>query len=145
MHHPHSGKRDATIISLDSPISVDSISRSKREAKPWAPFRRREDFEFCETVVTQALNEDTIQKILNGLNGRWATGPKVTLRNLADYHQSMAAAQHFSIRVCLLLLTAHIWSDKNINLVSRRRSYTFFQRERLFLQVPISRSLEMAA
>jgi len=106
IHHPHSGKRDATIIPLDLSTSDDSrkllsFSRSNTEAKPWAPFRGREDFEFCETLVTQALNNETIQTFLNGFNGKWATGSNISLHTLADYHTSMEAARHFGVRVCL--------------------------------------------
>lgn len=104
IHHPHSGQRTSTIISLDNPADswhghqLDFLP-SSLESQPWAPFRTRSDFEFSEMVVKQGLRHQTISQLLDGFNGRWATESSLTLRNYADYQASLAAARQFTIEV----------------------------------------------
>ena len=103
IHHPHSGK-SPTIIPLDSRSpSEDHPSlvflRPNCLAKPWAPFRNHSDFEFTEEVINQGFPKKSINKLLQGFHGRWATNTFLTFQNYKDLDQSMAAARKFVVQV----------------------------------------------
>lgn len=116
-HHPHSGKFNSTIISLDNPQenqlgSSTGYVLSSISAKPWAPFRTRADFEFAE-MVKSGLHFRSIKKLLEGFNRCWATQTLLSIKNYADFQDSLAAARHFSIQVLFLSfekLTLIYWS-----------------------------------
>ncbi|KIJ54948.1 hypothetical protein M422DRAFT_153273 [Sphaerobolus stellatus SS14] len=103
-HHLHSGKRASTIISLEnaedglSPNSLPRCLPPTPSAKPWAPFRTRADFEFVEEMVHEAVRTETVSKLLSGFNGRWASETYITIKNHADFQDSLAAARHFGVQ-----------------------------------------------
>jgi len=105
-HHPHSGLHSPTRILLDNaPVlfSTPSTSTSVANAKPWAPFRTRSDFEFTEQVVTKCMEKDTVNILLQGYHGKWGTTTKLTLRGAQDVEESLAAARKFGIQVGLYI------------------------------------------
>ncbi|KIJ32761.1 hypothetical protein M422DRAFT_265393 [Sphaerobolus stellatus SS14] len=63
--------------------------------KLWGPFRTREDFEFAETAIVHGLKQSCIKSMLDGVNGRWANNSKLTMFNVNDLNESLAAAHNF--------------------------------------------------
>ncbi|KIJ31648.1 hypothetical protein M422DRAFT_266678 [Sphaerobolus stellatus SS14] len=102
-YHPHSGNLNTTIIPLNNPQEKEPGSNtgcvlSSISAKPWAPFRTRADFEFAEEMVKSGLHSESIRKLLEGFNGRWATQTLISMKNFANFQDSLAAARHFSVQ-----------------------------------------------
>ncbi|KIJ35457.1 hypothetical protein M422DRAFT_180706 [Sphaerobolus stellatus SS14] len=107
IHHPHSGNMTSAIIPIDissedHPTTSRNSMRRKfnnyNEAKPWAPFRKRADFEFARTAVTKAFDRETVETLIEGFRGRWASKTEITFHNFADYQKSLEAARNFGIR-----------------------------------------------
>ncbi|KIJ49009.1 hypothetical protein M422DRAFT_246785 [Sphaerobolus stellatus SS14] len=121
IHHPHSGKRGSTIISLknteqETPHqSLPSCLPPSVSSKPWAPFRTRADFEFVEEMVHEAVRAETVTKLLSGFNGRWAPETYITIQNYADFQDSLAAARHFGVQ----------FEEEEIMHTFRGREYRF--------------------
>jgi len=101
-HHPHSHQHSSTRIFLDSaPVFTSTTISVEANAKPWAPFKTRADFEFTEQVVKKCMERDTVNILLKGYHGEWATATTLTLRGHRDVEASLAAARKFGIQVCL--------------------------------------------
>ncbi|KIJ28811.1 hypothetical protein M422DRAFT_269862 [Sphaerobolus stellatus SS14] len=121
IHHPHSGKRGSTIISLENTEqetphqSLPSCLPPSVSSKPWAPFRTRADFEFVEEMVHEAVRAETVTKLLSGFNGRWAPETYITIQNYADFQDSLAAARHFGVQ----------FEEEEIMHTFRGREYRF--------------------
>ncbi|KIJ57372.1 hypothetical protein M422DRAFT_148910 [Sphaerobolus stellatus SS14] len=108
IHHPHSGRTTSTIIPIDMPQNKETLTTKTAssstnfhysvDAKPWAPFRRRADFEFAKTAVTKAFDRETIETLLTGINGRWASNSQLSFINYSDYRSSLGAARHFGVK-----------------------------------------------
>ncbi|KIJ29756.1 hypothetical protein M422DRAFT_188008, partial [Sphaerobolus stellatus SS14] len=101
-YHPHSGNLNTTIIPLNNPQEKEPGSNTgcvlSSITKPWAPFRTRANFEFAEDMVKSGLHSESIKKLLEGFNGRWATQTLISMKNFADFQDSLAAARHFSVQ-----------------------------------------------
>lgn len=110
IHHPQSGQKTSSIISLDSETPVQTDTKSvpnnslqvSDNAKPWAPFRTRADFEFTRTMITKALDRETIETLLKGFNGRWSTQTDISIRDYQDYQHTLSASRYFGIPVSFL-------------------------------------------
>lgn len=105
IHHPDSGVNEPTTIPLESQDAVPfepehHIFTCQPYAKPWAPFRSREDFEYAETAVKGLLSKDIVNLQLLGLQGRWAESTRITFRSYTDMEKSLAAARQYGVQVC---------------------------------------------
>ncbi|KIJ48583.1 hypothetical protein M422DRAFT_162395 [Sphaerobolus stellatus SS14] len=105
IYHPHSGNTTSTMIPID--ISNQDQSRLPRgarkfnyicEAKPWAPFRKRADFEFARTVIMKALDRETVEILIEGFHGRWASGSQISFLTFKDFQKSLEAARNFGFQ-----------------------------------------------
>lgn len=99
--HPHSGE-PAQIISLDGHTTSEPAStlRPQPDAKPWAPFRNRADFEFTESMVEGLSNKKLVDKHLQGMHGGWSRmGSNITFHNHRDMEDSLEAAASFFVPV----------------------------------------------
>ncbi|KAF8582420.1 hypothetical protein K439DRAFT_1351404 [Ramaria rubella] len=103
LHHPHSGKSSATVIPLDRPIPTTQLNQSpftacKSDCKPWAPFRNCANFEFAEEAVTQGFHAETVDKLLAGYHGHWASHTNLMLHTNKDLQKYCAAACKFVVQ-----------------------------------------------
>ncbi|KIJ36129.1 hypothetical protein M422DRAFT_261454 [Sphaerobolus stellatus SS14] len=125
IHHPHSGSHTSSIIPITG--QVDNGQRTTGAAqlvyhyqtpvkgKPWAPFRTREDFEFAEMAVVEGFNSHCTQKILDGVNGRWASNSRLTILDSNDLKESLESARNFVTQ----------FKDGEVTHEFQGKSYTF--------------------
>ncbi|KIJ43728.1 hypothetical protein M422DRAFT_169582, partial [Sphaerobolus stellatus SS14] len=108
IHHPHSGRTTSTIIPIDMPQYNETLTAKTAlllpkchysiDAKPWAPFRRRADFEFAKIAVKKAFNREIVENLLVGINGRWTSNSQLSFSNYSDYQSSLKATRHFGVQ-----------------------------------------------
>ncbi|GJJ06607.1 hypothetical protein Clacol_000800 [Clathrus columnatus] len=126
IHHLHSGKATSTIFSLDNSSESGVASNpiftpSRINSKPWAPFWMQADFEFTEMVVREGFHSQVIKKLLEKINGCWASGTSLSFNTYSDFQSSLAAARQFSVQDTLphetnlpnVYLSLHLWLDKS--------------------------------
>ncbi|KAJ7760761.1 hypothetical protein B0H14DRAFT_3595391, partial [Mycena olivaceomarginata] len=99
--HPHSTHPTTLIIPLTG--SSESITQGLAEPAstqtPWFPFATRADFEVAEFVVNNGMNPETTNKLLNGVNKDWGTGPsKLTIQNSVQMQQVLASARNYGFK-----------------------------------------------
>ncbi|KAF8581526.1 hypothetical protein K439DRAFT_1618966 [Ramaria rubella] len=136
IHHPHSGNSAATMIPLDQSISTTQHNRSPQNVcncngKPWAPFCNRADFEFAEEAVTQGFCAETVNKLLDGYQGRWATQMHLTLRNNKDLQNSLATAHKFGVQ----------FQDGEVTHEYQGKTHTFRMLCELIMWYPVEKYL----
>jgi hypothetical protein len=140
-HHPHSGIHTPTRIPLDSTVGPTPVANRVvpiRDMdfldKPWAPFKTQADFEFAEQVVTKCIDKDTVNTLLDGFNGNWASETTITFRCHLDLQTSLSAARRFGIQVCFTLYIYIFvksidmllkFTDGDVNHVFRGQTFTF--------------------
>ncbi|KIJ31220.1 hypothetical protein M422DRAFT_267173 [Sphaerobolus stellatus SS14] len=122
IHHPHSGITTATIIPIDVPKSNKSNAHIFSSSSNFhSSFRQRADFEFARTVVTKALNRETVEIFLAGFQGRWASNTHISFVNFSDFQRTLEAARHFGVQDLLpwevivphCFFPIHLWPDKS--------------------------------
>ncbi|KIJ28337.1 hypothetical protein M422DRAFT_270406 [Sphaerobolus stellatus SS14] len=125
IHHPHSGRTTSTIIPIDMPQHNETLTAKTAlllpkchhsiDAKPWAPFRRRADFEFAKIAVKKAFDRETVENLLAGINGRWTSNSQLSFSNYSDYQSSLKATHHFGVQ----------FEIGEVSHIFRGKTYTF--------------------
>ncbi|KIJ39215.1 hypothetical protein M422DRAFT_258104 [Sphaerobolus stellatus SS14] len=66
-------------------------------------------------MIHEAVRVQTVTKLLSGFNGRWAPNTYITIRNYADFQDSLAAARQFGVQ----------FEEEEITHTFRGREYKF--------------------
>lgn len=105
IHHPHSGNPSTTIIPIDNhdleqrQIKSNKIKDHSFQDKPWAPFKTLADFEFTRGMVRQGVNQNFVELLLEGLNGRWCQNSKLSFCSYKDYTHALEMARRTVVQV----------------------------------------------
>ncbi|KAJ7651757.1 hypothetical protein B0H17DRAFT_1215217 [Mycena rosella] len=84
-------------FSATSYISLDGGATPEAEAKPWAPFRTRADFEYAESVVSN-MERKWVNTQLSGMRGSWSDAPSasnITFKNYDHMEKTLATARTY--------------------------------------------------